>query len=241
MASQLSDVLSGLGSEQFDESEAPDLSEPTPSTSSIGIRSKKRPRTSKIWDYTPGSHNDSFVNSIGKAVWRCKFCRKEYLETTGSKAVMLHLESAHSITIQSMQVIKTLSRQASITEAFQHTSGHKRRNLAADTGTLDGSLIEVLYIRWITACGIAFRMVEIEEFRTLLLYLNLAIDNYLPSSHTTIQLWTIRTYTAEKVRIQQRVQSALSKVHFTVDLWSSPNSLAIIGVIGHYILDIGSL
>jgi hypothetical protein len=242
MASQQSDAFSALGSEQFSDSEAPNSSKPTPSTSSVTFNSKKRPRTSKIWDYTPGAHNDSFTNSAGKAVWRCKFCRKEYLETTGSKAVMLHLQSAHSITIQSTQVIKTLSRQASIAEAFQHTNDHKRRNLTTeDIGSLDGALLEVLYIRWITTCGIAFRMVEIEEFRALLLYLNPAIDNYLPSSHTTIQLWTIRTYTAEKVRIQQKVQSALSKIHFTVDLWSSPNSLAIIGMIGHYISDTGNL
>ena len=99
MASQQSDAFSALGSEQFSDSEAPNSSRPTPSTSSVTFNSKKRPRTSKIWDYTPGAHNDSFTNSAGKAVWRCKFCRKEYLETTGSKAVMLHLQSAHSITI----------------------------------------------------------------------------------------------------------------------------------------------
>jgi hypothetical protein len=84
-------------------------------------------------------------------------------------------------------------------------------------------------------------MVEIEEFRALLLYLNPAIDNFLPSSYTTIQLWTIRMYTAEKLRIQQRVQSALSKVHFTIDLWSSPNSLSIPSIISYYISDTSSL
>jgi hypothetical protein len=72
-------------------------------------------------------------------------------------------------------------------------------------------------------------------------YLNDNINKCLPSSHSTIQLWTIRTYESEKLRIQQTVQSALSKVHFTVDLWTSPNSLAIIGVIAHYIAENGEL
>jgi hypothetical protein len=30
-------------------------------------------------------------------------------------------------------------------------------------------------------------------------------------------------------------------VHFTVDLWSSPNSLAILSIISHYISETGSL
>jgi hypothetical protein len=37
------------------------------------------------------------------------------------------------------------------------------------------------------------------------------------------------------------VQLALSKVHFTVDLWTSPNSLAIISIISHYIAENGDL
>jgi hypothetical protein len=84
-------------------------------------------------------------------------------------------------------------------------------------------------------------MVEVEEFRALLLYLNPTIDNHLPSSHNTIQQWTLWMYSVEKGRIQQKLQSALLKIHFTVDLWTSLNSLAILGVIGHYIPESGLL
>lgn len=241
MASQLSDTPSNRESNQSDEFDALNSSEPT---SSLSYNPRKRPRTSKIWAYTPGAHNDQFLNNQGKAVWRCKFCLKEYLESTGSRAVVFHLEQCHQIVIQSTSANKTLSRQADITQAFQQTSGYKRRNLVLNSKgneALDGDIVEILYIKWITACSIAFRMVEIEEFRALLLHLNPAVDNFLPSSHTTIQLWTIRTYAAEKIRVQQRLQSTLSKIHFTVDLWSSPNSLAVLGIIGHYISETGNL
>ena len=33
------------------------------------------------------------------------------------------------------------------------------------------------------------------------------------------------------------VQSALLKIHFTVDLWTSPNKLPLLGIIGHYIAE----
>jgi hypothetical protein len=79
--------------------------------------------------------------------------------------------------------------------------------------------LEVLYIRLITTWRIAFRMVEVEESRALLLYLNPPIEQ-LPTI-----LSSYDTYTAKEVRIQQKVQSALSNIYFTLDLWSSPNSL----------------
>jgi hypothetical protein len=84
MASQPSDTLSALESDQFSEFEGPDSLEPTPSSSSLGIRLRKRTWTSKIWDYTPGAFEEEFFNSIRKPVWRCKFCHKEFVETSGT-------------------------------------------------------------------------------------------------------------------------------------------------------------
>ena len=84
-------------------------------------------------------------------------------------------------------------------------------------------------------------MVVREEFRALLHYLNPEVDIWLPSHPATIREWTIHVYNTEKQRIKLEVQSALSKVHFTVDLWTSPNSLAIVGMIAHYIVDSGHL
>jgi hypothetical protein len=80
-------------------------------------------------------------------------------------------------------------------------------------------------------------MVMQEEFRALLYYLNPEVDTWLPSHLTTIQEWTIHMYNTKKQWIKVEVQLALSKVHFTIDLWTSPNSLVIIGMIAHYIID----
>lgn len=84
-------------------------------------------------------------------------------------------------------------------------------------------------------------MVNRPEFRGLLNYLNPEIDNWLPFSPHTIKEWTMRTFETQKLVIKQELQSALSKIHFTVDLWTSPNSLAILGAIAHYITESGQL
>ena len=77
-------------------------------------------------------------------------------------------------------------------------------------------------------------MATLPEFRALLCYLNPEIDNWLPNSIPTIRTWALRTFEAQKHRIKREVQSALSRIHFTVDLWTSPNALAILGMIAHY-------
>jgi hypothetical protein len=75
----------------------------------------------------------------------------------------------------------------------------------------------------------------------MLHYLNPAINEWLPHSSTTIHDWVLRKYTEEKVIIRQAVQAALTNIHFTVDLWTSPNSLAILGIVAHYISATGNL
>jgi hypothetical protein len=51
----------------------------------------------------------------------------------------------------------------------------------------------------------------------------------------------MRVYEAEEQHVQQALQSAQSKIHFTVDLWTSANFKALLGIIGHYFADSGDL
>jgi hypothetical protein len=51
----------------------------------------------------------------------------------------------------------------------------------------------------------------------------------------------MRAYEAEKQYVQQALQSAQSKINFTLDLWSSSNSKVLLGMIGHYFADNGDL
>jgi hypothetical protein len=105
----------------------------------------------------------------------------------------------------------------------------------------DINTFEQLLIRWICRCSISFTIVERPEFRALLQFLNDSTEVHLPQSHNTIRHWIVRSYDSEKLCIQQAVQSAQSKIHFTVDAWSSPNEKALLGMIGHYYAENGGL
>jgi hypothetical protein len=51
----------------------------------------------------------------------------------------------------------------------------------------------------------------------------------------------MRTFETQKLRIRQVLQSAISKIHFTVDIWSSPNKLGILGIVAQFIDNDGEL
>jgi BED zinc finger len=238
---------SELHSDQFDGYEFDSNITVTSSQASGSTSSRKRPRTSFVWDHMPAHRTTAYFNAENALIWRCKHCTKVYRESGGTTVIKNHLKQQHAI-VDTMEEQRAIQRQQNITQAFLRgeESDHKRRRQALEPSSMlrtpfNPATFENLYVRWITRCTIPFRMAELEEFRTLLVYLNPEIDCWLPSNHETIHKWTMRTYDQEKLHTQQALQSALSRIHFTVDLWSSPNSLALIGIIAHFIAENGVL
>jgi hypothetical protein len=138
-------------------------------SASSTFQKNKRPRKSAVWDHA--ASGEAIHNAQGKEIWHCKYCRKEYLLSGGTVNITQHLKKDHTIDIKSLRALTIGSYQQGIKDAFTKPDDHKRRRLdksGADIA-LDASVLEKLYVRWITACGIAFRMTEIPEFRTYVL------------------------------------------------------------------------
>jgi hypothetical protein len=76
---------------------------------------------------------------------------------------------------------------------------------------------------------------------SLLRFLNPGVLSVLPTSSQTIREWVMRTFETQKQRLRQILQSAISRIHFTVDIWSSPNKLGILGLVAHFIDSNGEL
>src|SRR6266480_3755072 len=51
----------------------------------------------------------------------------------------------------------------------------------------------------------------------------------------------MHTYRHEKDHIQTALYSAISSIHFTLDLWLSPNHLSLLDIVAHYTNDNGLL
>ena len=61
-----------------------------------------------------------------------------------------------------------------------------------------------------------------------------AIPQHLPRSHNTIKLWVLNNFSQTRSLLQANLDSGLGAIHFSFDLCSSPNNLALLGVVGHW-------
>lgn len=181
-----------------------------------------------------------FVDSKSRPEWRCQYCIQTYLIVGGTRNPTKHLEKLHDIHEDSPQGVRAKNVQESIRLAMESASSnsHKRRRLNSEEPSaipLDGNILEILFTKFITACNQPLRIVECPEFRAFLTYINSNIDTYLPGTHNTIGEWVKRQFKVEKDKKGQRIRNAHSKVHISTDLWTSPNSKAIMVVCGHFL------
>ena len=150
-------------------------SSPAPSSIALisepKLRSSTNKRTSRVWDYCRFPRDTIVRDSLRRSIWQCKLCQQTYTEAGGLKNVRnhlrthkIHLETRHEAIIGRNQ----LGIQEAMTRGSSQSQGYKRRRL--DGGdrptTLDPSVLEDLYITWITAHGVPFKMVEYREFRS---------------------------------------------------------------------------
>jgi hypothetical protein len=178
--------------------------------------------------------------------WRCKYCAQSYALSGGTDIITKHLTSqkGHGIERNSLRDKRVKNQQATIVEAMQDAAAHpqKRRKMHESDGhTINPDMLEILWIQVVVACHFALRLVEIPQFRTFLSYLNKDIECWLPNSHKKIRDWVIRQFKIQKENVQQMIHSARSKIHISCDLWTSSNSLAILGVVAHFVTEDGKL
>jgi hypothetical protein len=101
--------------------------------------------------------------------------------------------------------------------------------------TYDVDRFRNLLIYWIVQQQIPFSAVEQAEFRSLLLYLQPALERYLIRSHHTVANWIGDVYSTAQLTIKSLLANAYSRVHLSFDIWTSPAAMPILGICAHFL------
>ena len=99
---------------------------------------------------------------------------------------------------------------------------------------LNQATLKYLYIQWIVANDIPFHQVTHKAFRALLEYINAPANNILPNAAATIRTHSFKLFAEGKRRLRHIMVSAVSDIHITCDMWTSPNRLGILAVVAHF-------
>src|SRR5260370_17408018 len=84
-------------------------------------------------------------------------------------------------------------------------------------------------------CELYLSLITSTIFIEFLKKLYPAIEKVLPTASNTIRKYIIEMYIARKKEKLEELGKVKGMIHFSFDLWTSPNHLALIGIIPHYI------
>jgi hAT family C-terminal dimerisation region len=136
-----------------------------------------------------------------------------------------HLAKRHNIFQKEKEPpMQSLIKQAKLDEAFTHMRS-----------PFNATLFKSLLIQWVICMNQPFIQAVSKYFRRILQYLSPQAAKTLPTSPNTIRSWILSTYNESKETVRKSLNESPSAIHFSFDLWTSPNSYAILGVIGHWV------
>ena len=78
-------------------------------------------------------------------------------------------------------------------------------------------------------------MVERSEFHTFCQLLNPKANTVIPTTHSTIGRKIDQAFQTHKDSIRKKLQSALSSIHLSVDIWTSPNKHLLLGITADFV------
>ena len=78
-----------------------------------------------------------------------------------------------------------------------------------------------------------FSFIEWPDTHVLFYLCNLMV--YIPQSHNTLRTGALKQWGTLKADLRTSLQTAISPIHISLDIWTSPNNLLFLGVTAHFI------
>ena len=149
-----------------------------------------------------------------------------------------HLESKHGIivdrtlgpiqveTVRQLQQLYTQAQSSDQTEAID-TQAYRK---CLDHDAINEALITLIIVR-----NLPFRVVEWPEFHALCQVLNPESSDFITTAHSQITKKIEQSWQARKDVVRKKLQSAVSSIHLSLDIWTSPNRLLLLGICAHFV------
>jgi hypothetical protein len=210
------------------------------------------------WIHKKRRRGESWITAYGTALiqlnehgrnsgrfWLCDLCDRrtppkvEMFSLAATSSAMLHLRKIHSITkdnnssLDDNHNLETDSSSPAISVLDLQRRAAEPRPLIVKSRAAQ---FQRLLLRWIADANIPLVGVEHPYFRQMLVLLDADfVNKTLPKSDTTIKRWIMTEYNKGLSIVKSGMNTAMSKIHTSFDLWTSPNGIAILSMVGHYI------
>lgn len=219
-----------------------DLSSLTPSTTqdSIDAESKKRRKGSAVetWAHARPPKDGEPERQGKNRIFYCKYCTDPPYHAVASNSFRAHLKNEHEIEVQSRPSpiqSATLDQLQQLYIRAMSTGQTQQLDVQVLRRALDRNLINEALLSLIVARNLPFRVVEWPEFHAFCRVLNPEVEAYITTAHSEVAKKIGQLWQSQQDIVRKKVQSALSSIHLSLDIWTSPNRLLLLGVCAHFV------
>ncbi|GBC36498.1 zinc finger BED domain-containing protein RICESLEEPER 2-like [Rhizophagus irregularis DAOM 181602=DAOM 197198] len=166
----------------------------------------------------------TYDNTVKKA--RCNHCKTLISNNKGSTSGMSsHVRSKHRLLIDENDNSNKNKKQITLQESFQNS---------AEIMLYNEDNFRKLLIRYVVMGDHSFLSIESKDFHNLIHLLRK--DASIPSADI-IKKEIINTFNNGIKEIRKVLQEVSGKISFTIDAWTSSNSISFLGITAHWISD----
>ncbi|KAH8798643.1 hypothetical protein F5884DRAFT_687313, partial [Xylogone sp. PMI_703] len=187
--------------------------------SSLSKKRKRELKAVNTWlhgrKYRPGEPERDEKNRL---IWYCKHCSWNSPITTN---IRKHMKDKHGLDIaesESLSLRVALARQGKLA-----VEKNEEKKVQVLQGVIDKEVVRGCFAQLIVMRNLPHNAVKWPELRALLLSVNSCCEDALIDSQSTVSEVISKTFVLEKTALKKLLQTPLSKIHISVDCWSSPN------------------
>jgi hAT family C-terminal dimerisation region len=208
-----------------------------PNSSLSNQGSRKRKTTANTWTHArePRSSEPARCARRNEKIYYCKYCVDPTYSTTVSTTFRYHLLSIHGIELEASEHPIKKQRNSLIKDAFAKAGVvNIVKESAKEEVTLRAAVnrkaaLEAL-VQLITVRNLSYNCSSWPELHALISAINPTATDLISLSHGSIQQLVSNSYCVHKDILRKKLQSSVSKLHLSADVWSAPNHKAFLGI-----------
>ena len=174
--------------------------------------------------------------------WKCKHYNETQFSQANPENKATHLRDKHGIVKDSNQdPIHPISRYIQLRggENTPVVVGRQKESYVSLTSAVLRQPLLNALITLLVVCQLAFTLATNHLFIAFLKTIFPTIEQLMPKSATTIRKYVLLAFEKRRGVLKLALRCSKSQIHFSFDLWTSPNHLALLGIVGHYIDEFG--
>ena len=213
-------------------------------STSIASKNTRGISATETWKYARPPYENEKKEQKGNQLWYCLPCSSasaspsSIYSTYVTTNLRRHLKSKHGIDIspqpgavggeldQEFSRVWSKIKQENRTEEFA-------KCILQDVLSKDD--INEALTSLITVRNLPSRLVEWPEFHSFCSFLNPEAKSILSTAHSTIPKLIQSSFEISKDIVRKKLQSAISRVHLSLDIWTSPNQHLFLAIVGHFL------